>query len=240
MTIRHPRALSLAIALAAMACLAIAREPAERSLAAPRGQTVSVKMIGPVTQGTDLQVLCILRHVPSGDRYAEAMDDLNAKLGGLLATLRDRGEFDGDLGETLVFTPPAGSIAPREVLLIGVGPEEGLTLDRLRLAGRIAAREAARLHAAHVSFAPALRDQGSSRIDVGDGDAAVAEDWLLACDTEHRLRQQGLSQSAEVSSLTIEAGARYFDGASDKVAAAVKRAAEQIQQRSAAPYIPAR
>ena len=48
------------------------------------------KMIGPVTQATDLQVICILKHDPAGDKYIEAMQDLNGKLKGLLSSLRDR------------------------------------------------------------------------------------------------------------------------------------------------------
>src|SRR5262245_31129351 len=135
--------------------------PAEKSVSAPRNVTVTVKMIGPVTQTTDLQIICLLKHNPAGDQYIEAMQDFNDKLGGLLSSLRERGEFVGDPGETLVFNPPTGSITPKRVLLIGVGEESALTVDRLRLAGTIAARESVRLGMSHVSFAPTLRDQGS-------------------------------------------------------------------------------
>src|SRR5215813_353008 len=147
----------------------------EKSVSAPRDVTVTVKMIGPVTQTTDLQIICLLKHNPAGDHYIEAMQDFNDKLGGVLSSLRERGEFVGEPGETLVLHPPAGSITPQKVLLIGLGDEATLTVDRLRFVGTIAAREAVRLGTAHVSFAPTLRDQGSSRIDVGEGDAAVAE-----------------------------------------------------------------
>src|SRR3954467_889340 len=162
--------------------------PAEKAFDAPRGLRVSVKMIGPVTQTTDLQIICVLKHDPSGDKYIEAMDDFNKKLNGLLAGLRERGEFAGDLGETLLFAPPANSITPRQVLLIGVGDEASLTLEKLKLAGTIAARESTRLRVSNVSFAPTLRDQGSKRIDVGEGDAAVVQGWILAYDTEKRLQ----------------------------------------------------
>src|SRR5215470_2035165 len=130
----------------------------EKRIAAPRDVMVSVKMIGPVTQTTDLQIICLLQHDPAGDKYIEAMQDFNDKLGGLLSSLRERGEFVGEPGETLLFTPPAASITPKKVLLIGVGEESALTVDRLRLAGTIAARESVRLGISHVSFAPTLRD----------------------------------------------------------------------------------
>ena len=84
-------------------------------------------------------------------------------------------------------------------------------MDRLRLVGRIAIREAVRLRAIHISFAPTLRDQGSNRIDVGEGDGAFAEQVILAYDTEKRLQEQGLVPKVDIEDVTIEAGPAYFD-----------------------------
>jgi hypothetical protein len=204
---------------------------------APHDLKVSVKIIGPITQESDLQVLCILQHKPNADRYIEAMADFNAKVHGLLSSLRDRGEFDGATGETLLFTPPSGWIAPRQVLLIGVGDESALTLEQLRLVGRIAAREATRLHARTVGFAPTLRDQGSNRIEVGAGDAAFAEQFVLAYDTEVRLASQQLDPPPQLAELVIEAGPKFFPSAAEKVAAAVKSAASSIEARSDQPLV---
>src|SRR5262245_49297999 len=219
----------LVVVVAAGTCVTLAMGHAEtaapeHSVSAARDVKVTVKMIGPVTQTTDLQIICLLKHNPAGDHYIEAMQDFNAKLGGVLSSLRERGEFVGEPGETLIFTPPAGSITPRHVLLIGVGEEASLAVDRLRFAGTIAAREAVRLGVSHVSFAPTLRDQGSSRIDVGEGDAAVAEGFLLAYDTERRLHEQGLASGAIIREFVIEAGPQYFAGTVEKVSAAVRSA----------------
>jgi hypothetical protein len=211
----------------------------EKAIDAPDNLKVSVKMIGPVTQTTDLQIICILKHDPNGDKYIEAMKDFNDHLGGLLSSLRDRDQFIGDAGETLLFTPPPNSIAPARVLLIGVGAEAELTLDRLGLAGRIAARESARLGAAHVSFAPTLRDQGSNRIDVGEGDAIVVRQFLLAIDTQRRLGAQGLSTKDTVADLTIEAGPKYFDEAVAKVTGAIESASREIANRTSNDYVTA-
>jgi hypothetical protein len=228
--------LAIYILLGNTTCLIAQPAPAEKSIDGPNGQTISVKMIGPITQTTDLQIICILKHDPSGDKYVEAIDEFNKKLHNLLSGIRDRGEFTAELGETLLFTPPSNTITPRQVLLIGIGDEADITLDKLQLIGEIAAREAARLGASHVSFAPTLRDQGSTRVEVGDGDAAFATGWILAYDTERKLASQGLSSSATVSSLTIEAGPKYFASAIFKVSDAVQGATTALKARSAAPY----
>ena len=229
-------AFKMVVVLLLLSASAWADEPAKKSVEAPNGQTISVEKIGPVTQATDLQIICVLKHDPAGDKYIEAVDDFNQKLHHLLSNLREGGEFAGELGETFLFTPPANTITPKQVLLIGIGEESSLSLDRLKLAGVIAARESVRLKASNVSFAPTLRDQGSSRIEVGDGDAAFVHAWILAYDTEMKLQQQGLAPANSISALTIEAGPKYFDGAAAKVADAVKAATAEAQSRSAAPY----
>lgn len=217
--------------------LAATDKTPEQRFETPGGLALSVKQIGPVTQTTDLQILCVLKHEPAGDKYIEAMQDFNDKQGGLLSSLRERGEFVGELGETLLYTPPARSITPKRVLLIGIGSAGELSLDRLRLVGRIALREAVRLGAKNVSFAPTLRDQGSDVIDVGEGDAAVVEQVLLAYDTEKRLQQQGLAPKFSLSSWVIEAGPKYFEGVNAHVGEAIKAASAQIQQRDGKPYV---
>jgi len=231
----------LVVVVAASICVAPTMGQAEnatleKSVSAARDVKVTVKMIGPVTQTTDLQIICLLKHNPAGDQYIEAMQDFNDKLGGVLSSLRERGEFVGEPGETLLLHPPVGSITPQKVLLIGVGEEATLTMDRLRLAGTIAARESVRLGMTHVSFAPTLRDQGSNRIDVGEGDAAVAESFLLAYDTERRLQEQGLSSGAKIREFVIEAGPKYFEGVVEKVGAAVRSAEAALARRNAKSY----
>jgi hypothetical protein len=211
----------------------------EKRFETPGGLALSVKQIGPVTQTTELQILCLLKHESGQDRYIEAMQDFNDKQGGLLSALRERGEFVGELGETFLYTPPPRSITPKRVLLIGVGDAQGVSLERLRLVGRIALREAVRLGVKHVSFAPTLRDQGSEVLDVGEGDAAVVEQVLLAFDTEQRLRRQGLAPPLQLSTWVIEAGPKYFEGVITHVGEALQAANARIQRREGAPYVSA-
>jgi cytosol aminopeptidase family protein len=211
--------------------------PKEQSYQAPHEMKMNVKMIGLMAQPTDLQIVCVFKHKPGGDTLVDAMADFNARLGGLLSAVRDRGEFAGELGETFLFLPPAGAITPKQVLLIGLGDEKDLSLDTLRVVGRVAVREAVRLKAAHVSFAPTIRDQGNQTIDVGTGDQVVAENVISAYDTEKRLQSQGLAAPFSIDDWTIEAGPAFFASAAEKVSQGTTAASSALTARSTQPYV---
>ena len=98
-------------------------------------------------------------------------------------------------------------------------------------------REAVRLGATNVSFAPTLRDQGSSVIDVGEGDAAFAEQLILAYDTEMKLQAQKLAPTSVISTWAIEAGPKYFDAAVAQVGAIVTTASDELKGRNSNPYV---
>jgi Cytosol aminopeptidase family, N-terminal domain len=219
-----------------MAIAADEAAPAEKTFDAPHGMKVAVKMIGPYSQPTDLQIICVFKHKAEGDTYLSAMKDLNDKLGGLLSSLRDRGEFTGELGETILLDPPAGSIVPSRLLVIGLGPESQLSLETLKTVGRVALREAVAAKAKNVSFAPVLRDQGNSVLDVGEGDRAVVENVILAYDTEKRLQDQKLAEPFDIANWTIEAGPTFFDGAVKQIKSGIDTATQQTSQRSNEPY----
>jgi hypothetical protein len=121
-------------------------------------------------------------------------------------------------------------------MVIGLGEEKDLSLDSLRLVGRVAAREAVRLRAKHVAWAPVIRDQGNSTLDVGEGDRAFAEQMILAYDTERRLQAQGLGPPFAIETVVIEAGPTYFDGAVERVGEGISAVAAELGQRNAAPY----
>jgi len=111
-----------------------------------------------------------------------------------------------------------------------------LSLDTLRIVGRIAAREAVRLKAKHVAWAPVIRDQGNTAIDVGAGDRAFAEEMLAAYDTEKRLQAQGLAPEFGIETFVIEAGPTFFDGAVKQVGQGIDSVAAELQKRDATPY----
>src|SRR5260370_37376287 len=123
--------------------------PAEKTFDAPDGLKVSVKMIGPYTEPADLQIICLFKHKPSGDIYQAAAKDTDEHLHGLLSALRNRDEVVGELGESVLFTPPSGSIPAKQFMVIGLGDEKDLSLDSLRVVGRIAPHAPLRLEAKH-------------------------------------------------------------------------------------------
>ena len=166
----------------------------ETSLAGPGGVKLTVRMQGPYDADVPLQVVCYFKHKEAGDTTLGAAVELDKKLGGVIASLRNRGEFAGDELETLLLTPPEGTIKPKALLLIGLGDEESLSLDRMERVGRVALREAARLGVERVAFAPLIRDQGNSKFGTGDVAHAVVRGMLLALDTESRLQKEGLAK----------------------------------------------
>jgi hypothetical protein len=204
--------------------------------AKPLGLTISVKIVGPYGEPADLQIICLFKHKPGGDTYQGAAKDTDAHLGGLLSSLRNRGEFAGEAGETVLFTPPSGSIPAKQFMVIGLGDEKDLSLDTLRTVGRIGAREAVRLKAKHVAWAPVIRDEGNTAIDVGEGDCAFAEQMLAAYDTEKRLQAQGLAPEFSIESLVIEAGPSFFDSAVKQVGEGIESVTAESQKRDSIPY----
>jgi hypothetical protein len=202
----------------------------------PLGIRFSIKMIGPYTQPADLQIICLLKHKPSGDTYQGAAKETDTHLGGILSALRNRGEFIGELGETFLFTPPSGSIPAKRFMVIGLGDEKDLSLNSLRVVGRIAARESVLLKASHVAWAPVIRDEGNNTINVGQGDRAFVEELLAAYDTEKRLQDQGLADKFSIEDVVVEAGPTFFDGAVKEVGEGIDSTLVELGRRSGTPY----
>jgi hypothetical protein len=59
--------------------------------------------------------------------------------------------------------------------------------------GKVGLREAAKLGAKKVAFAPLIRDQGNDKLKTGDVETAVTRGVPLAYDTERRLQKQGFA-----------------------------------------------
>ena len=229
--------LAFMLAIATASAADSAAEPKEKAFETkPLGIKLSVKMVGPYMQAADLQIISLFKHKASGDTYEGAAKETDAHLGGLLSALRNRGEFVGELGETFLFTPAKGSIPAKQFMVIGLGEEKDLSLDSLRVVGRIAAREAVRLKAKHLAWAPVIRDEGNTTIEVGLGDRTFIEEMLSASATEKRLQAQALAPRFSIEDCVIEAGPSYFDSAVKQVGQGIDSVAAELQKRDATPY----
>jgi hypothetical protein len=209
----------------------------EQAVDGPHKVTVKVRMEGPYTADVPLQVVCYFKYTPDGvKRMAGAPVELDKHLGGVIGALRERGEFVGDDLETILITPPAGSIKAKKLLLIGLGDEATLSLDKMENVGKVAVREAARLGVAKVAFAPLIRDQGNSKFGTGDVARAVLRGVFLAYDTEKRLQTEGFATAYTLTEWWQEAGAKFFDETLDNVGKAVKEANTAIAAKPTAPH----
>jgi hypothetical protein len=79
----------------------------EKALDAPHKVKIKVRMEGPYTADVPLQVVCYFKYTPEGaKRMSGAPVELDKRLSGVIASLRERGEFVGDELETLLITRP--------------------------------------------------------------------------------------------------------------------------------------
>lgn len=212
------------------------KEVREKLFDAPNGVTIKVRMEGPYDADVPLQVICYFKHKKAGDKALGAAVELDKRLGGVIAALRNRGEFVGDELETLLLNPPKDTIKPKRLLLVGLGNEDSLSLGRMERLGRVALRETERVGVKRAAFAPLIRDQGNSKFGTGDVAQAVTKGMLLAYDTEKRLQKEGLAKSFTLEQWVVEAGADYFDDALKGVRLGIEKATAEIAKRATEPY----
>ena len=229
------------ILLAAVGALARSdeakEEVKEKALDAPHNVKVKVRMEGLYTADVPLQVVCYFKYTPEGaKKMTGAPVELDKRLGGVIGSLRERGEFVGDQLETLLITPPEDSIKAKALLLVGLGDEDALSLKLMEAVGRVSLREATRHGVRRVGFAPLIRDQGNSKFGTGDVATAVVRGMLSAYDTDRRLRKEGLAKPFALDEWWVEAGPAYFDETVTGVQKASAEATDLIKARESKPY----
>jgi hypothetical protein len=213
-------------------------EVKEHALEGANRVKIRVRMEGPYTADVPLQVVCYFKYTPElAKRMGGAPVELDKHLGGVIASLRERGEFGGNPLETILIVPPGGSIEAKALLLVGLGDEDALSLTLMEAVGRVALREAARLGVNKVAFAPLIRDQGNTKIGTGEVERAVLRGMLLAYDTEKRLQKEGLGRAFALEEWWVEAGPAYFDETVRGVTRAAAEATDLIMARGSQPYI---
>lgn len=213
------------------------KAPTEKTVQGPQGLPIVVRMQGPYDAKVPLQVVCYFEKTPTSDsKLFGAPVDLDDRLGGVIAALRSRAEFKGDPFETMLLKPPSGSIGAERLLLIGLGAEADLSLERMESVGRTALREAVLAGARSVAFAPMIKDAGNDKLAAGDVETAVVRGMLLAYDTEKRLQKQGFAADYSLEKWIVEAGPAYFDRTVAGVTKAVEQAKQAIDKRDDSGY----
>lgn len=207
-----------------------------KSLDGPHGLKVRVRVMVPQKQETDLLFLCFFKHKEKGDIVLDVIQQFDDQLGGLIASLRNRGEFSGEELETILINPPAGSIDAKKLMLIGLGEESKLSLKTMRRIGVVAMREAARLGVKRAAFGAAIRDQGNEKLSVGDVGKEVVEGAVLAFDTEKRLHKENLGGGIALEEWIYLAGPKYFLDVVPGVRQGLASAMTAAKARSGEPY----
>jgi len=168
---------------------------------------------GPAAADVDLSVACMFEHEADGAAVAGGLLALDRALGGLLTRMRGTGAFRGQEMETLLVSLPPAPIPARAVLVIGLGQPATLTADVLRRAARAALREAVRLGAASLAFAPSVLDAGHTDNAGLDMPHVMLDGMLGALAAEQMLADGGFARPLALRSCTFDVGAARLEGA---------------------------
>jgi Cytosol aminopeptidase family, N-terminal domain len=169
---------------------------------------IRVLVQSPAETDTEMQIICLFESVPDNTLHGSLVET-NEKLKGLLDKVRTPTSFRGELGETILIFPPAGSLAAKKLLIIGLGDSQTFTPQRMELVGSIAYNESNRLGVAHPFFAPTILDGGVTKFATGQVAERFVTGFLRAAGTEKSLEDAGASKGQVIQGLTFLAGAAH-------------------------------
>ena len=150
------------------------------------------------------------------------MDD---KLHGTLHKIRTPALFSGELGETVLITPPPGTLVAKRLLIVGLGDSQTFTSERMRLAGKVAFIEADRLDVAHPFFAPTILDGGVTGFTADRVSYQVVLGFLDGLATEQMLQREGAAPASTVVGFALLAGLKHAPATQAGVDKALGKAA---------------
>jgi len=183
---------------------------------------------GPSTEITPLQVACVFEYTegdifnspPALPAQLNGMVHLDEALKGLITEIRKSGKFSGHAFETLLITPPAGTLGAKKLLLIGLGDRNKFTPELMIGVGRVAMTEALRLGVNSYAFASDLKDAG-----IDSPTALVAENVvkgsLEAYRTETWLKEKKMSTFKPLTKITLLAGPAFYTVAGEGIKQAI-------------------
>lgn len=183
---------------------------------------------GPSTEKTALQIVCVFEYTegdifnspPALPAAVNGLVHLDQALNGLLTDLRKSAKFTGQAFETLLLSPPAGSISARQLLLIGLGDRNKFTPDLMINIGSVAMREALKLGVTSYAFASDLKDAG-----IDSPTALVASNVVKgsfnAYRTQAYLKSKKMSDYKPLVKVTMLAGPAFFTTAGGGIKEAI-------------------
>ncbi len=189
---------------------------------------IATTVQSPSNQVTPLQIICVFEYTEGDITSPQALPaaangllHVDQALNGLFTDLRKSGKFSGHALETLMITPPKGTIAAEKLLLIGLGNRNNFTPDLMINIGRVGMREALRLGVSSYSHASDLKDAG---IDSPTGTVAsnVIKGAVEAYETELYLKSKNLSDAKPITKITLLTGPPFFAPSGDAVKAFIQ------------------
>jgi hypothetical protein len=188
---------------------------------------------GPSSADTQLQVACVFEYTDNDIHSAQALPanlnglvHLDEALKGEFTKIRESGLFKGHSLETLMITPPAGSMSAKKLLLIGLGDRNNFTPELLTSVAEVATREALRLGVTNFAFASDLKDAG-----IDSPTAMVAGNVLKGIVNANRseiyLKEHHLSKTKKLKKVYLLAGSSFFIVAGSGIQAAI----EEVKKR---------
>ena len=197
--------------------------PVRLPIGSAEGVAFDVVAWGPAQADVDLSVACMFEHELGAAGMTGGLLALDTALGGHLSRLRAAGAFRAQPMETLLVTTPPPGMAPRAVLVIGMGDPAALDGDVLRRATRVAMREAIRFGAATMAFAPSVLDAGHTDNAGLDMQHVMLDGMLGALRAEHMLAAAGLIRTPTLRHCTFDVGAPRAQAAGKGFAEAFAR-----------------
>lgn len=183
---------------------------------------------GPSAQVSDLQIACVFEYTegdifnspPALPAALNGMVHLDQNMKGVITSMRKSGKFQGHAFETVLLTPPKGTIGAKKLLLIGLGDRNKFTPDLMTDVGRIAVIEAIKLAVTNFSFASDLKDAG-----IDSPTALVAGNVVKGMVEGYRaqiwLKDQQMTSVKPISKVILLAGPSFFAVAGEGIQAAI-------------------
>jgi hypothetical protein len=197
--------------------------PERRALGQRDGVAFDVAAWGPALADVDLSVACMFEREADGAAMAGGLLQLDRALGGELTRLRITGAFRAQEMETLLITLPPPGLAPRALLVIGLGEPDTLDGERLRSAARVALREAVRHGARTMAFAPSVLDAGHTDNAALQMPEMMLDGMISVLRAERQLADAGLAPPLSLLGCTFDVGAPRLEAAAAEFAAAFAR-----------------